>query len=493
MEKPPSSKRTGPAAREFDIRELRAFAKGEGVSLESLVEAIEEPTDLSIVEAFIRAGKDQRVCVDGRFELIEQVGQGSFGRVFLARDRELGRKVAVKIMPLVRDPSGPEFTEREGQMLAALEHPNVVRIYDHGRGEDYRYLVLEWLEGETLFLGVFGRTQAEVLACFLEAGGGLAAVHRRGLVHRDFKANNVMLDGEGRAVLVDFGLARSVDALRDHESEYLCGAITHLAPERFMGDPGSAQSDQFAFCVSLWESLTGVDPFLADSPSPPADVDGRAQYIVERLKALANGPSAGREFIPKRLRAALERGLRPNPADRWPSMEALLEALAEPPRRRWGRWLVGVLVAAFVIMSVALLALRSAPAPQVGRLPRLELPGATEMLEGTIGVAKHQPHAGHEAWSAGMYQMSVEYPRAAAWSSMLFAWMLEREGSPLGQTLSVWVTGSAARRFEMGESWEAATWARHLAATRADAVGESDMAAKQRRCAQANVLGKPCN
>lgn len=305
--------------------------------------------DLSIVIAFEAARLQRRLgvrddelfaYVNERFQLLECMGTGTFGKVYLAKDCQLSREVALKIMPR----GDPEVADREGRMLAALEHRNVVRILGHGQEEDYRWLELELLRGPTLEQWCEGKGRAEILARYLEAGAGLDAAHRRGLVHQDFKPGNVRLHDEGHAVVLDFGLARNAESLDgitaggSGSPEWgIGGTLLYMARERLLGKPGGAASDQFAFCVALWEALSGERPF------------GSAVDRAERVAALSGAPRGGHR-IPRRLRRVLERGMAPLPGERWRSMSVLLEALEGATKVVVWPWvLLGVLTVSLVV------------------------------------------------------------------------------------------------------------------------------------------------
>ena len=266
---------------------------------------------------------DRDVAVKiGRYQLLEVVGQGGMGVVWGAWDPELDRKVAIK---LVR-PSVPAARERilvEGQALAKLSHPNVVPIYDVGTLDEQVYLVMELVRGANLRIYASEpRGIREVVAVYREAGEGLAAAHAAGLVHRDFKPENAIRgETDARVRVVDFGLAQSAEG--DGE---IAGTPRYMAPEHAAGAPATAASDQFSFCVALREAITC-------SAGPKTEV-----------------------ALPRWIDAIVTRGTRPDPAQRFPSMRALLQALARDPRRVWRiRAAVGLaaiaVAAAFVIGS----------------------------------------------------------------------------------------------------------------------------------------------
>ncbi len=226
----------------------------------------------------------------GRYRLLERAGAGGFGVVWSAWDPQLERRVAIKIVK-PRSAATRETMMLEGQALAKLAHPNVVTIYDVGSLDDQVYLVMEWIAGVT-FRGL-ARPPRNVVANYLAAGAGLAAAHRAGIVHRDIKPDNLMLGDDGRVRVVDFGLARAAAA----EGEP-AGTPRYQAPEQAEGRPATALSDQYAFGVSLRESLGEVPRWI--------------EPIIARSTATI-------------------------PADRFPTLEAMLARLGRDPRRVWRR------------------------------------------------------------------------------------------------------------------------------------------------------------
>lgn len=290
------------------------------------------------------------VVIAGRYELVRRIGRGGHGTVYEASERGLERRVAVKVLPL----GDPDEAEREGQALAQLHHPNVVAIHSHGRGSDYRYFVLQLLEGPTLREWCSGKSPADIVTKYVEAGRGLEAAHHAGLVHRDFKPSNVRIGSSGEAVVVDFGLARHLRSLDEDSGEQrrVVGTIPYVAPERLLGQLGDERSDQWSFCVALWEALAGVNPFGACTEETSAS---------ERYKSIQSGPQGG-EKIPKRVRRALGRGLSILPHDRFRSVDELIAEISERPKKRsrWADAVVGTLIA----LIVSVLVLRIFPMPQ---------------------------------------------------------------------------------------------------------------------------------
>ncbi len=299
-----------------------------------------------------------------RFALLARVGAGASGVVYAAYDPRLDRKVALK---LIRVPDGPGAEERrrrwlrEGQAMARLSHPNVLPVYDAGALGDELFLAMEFVDGGTLrgWLAREPRGAREVIEHFCAAGRGLAAAHAAGVVHRDFKPDNVLVGRDGRVRVADFGLSRSPGEgpavsganetgepeatvegpLHVTRTGAVLGTPAYMAPEQLRGEVATARSDQFSFCVALWEALYGARPFpQEDLPEALAAMDAGA---VE--------PPPEAAAVPRPVRRALVRGLAADPSERHPSMGHLLEALTPPRAARralWGGAGVGALVLA---------------------------------------------------------------------------------------------------------------------------------------------------
>jgi serine/threonine-protein kinase len=298
---------------------------------------------------------DENAQID-RYVLGPLLGYGGMGVVYAARDPALNRDVALKVL---RNRAGQEAVQtiaarmrREAQAMASLSHPNVVTVFDVGSSEDRVWIAMEKVEGGTLreWLKV-RRTWREIVAIFLQAGRGLAAAHEAGIVHRDFKPENVLVGKDGRARVGDFGLARLSVPEEAHDrgaalaslgttvsrEGVLAGTPAYMAPDQLRGARGNEQSDQFSFCVALYEALYGARPF-----------DGATVFAL--LQTMASGrlrsPSPG-SSAPRWIRAILARGLRAKPEERYPSMRALLSALeTDPNRRRRRRVAAGVALGA---------------------------------------------------------------------------------------------------------------------------------------------------
>jgi tetratricopeptide (TPR) repeat protein len=287
----------------------------------------------------------RRGAMIGRFVVLGPLGAGGTGVVLSAYDPDLDRKVAIKLLHGSQWHGSPAVTQerltQEAQTMARLAHPNVVAVYEFGAGEGAPYVVMELVDGSTLrgWLGA-ARPWPQVVELFRQAGAGLAAAHRAGIVHRDFKPENVLVGSDGRARVSDFGLAFASADVDARSPGTFAGTPPYMSPEQRRGGSTDARSDQFSFCVALWEALHGERPFADDRPEAP-----RAQ--------------PKRSEVPGRINAVVARGLAVDPAERWPSMEALLAALARDPsaaRRRAG--------AAVAIVALAVAAVWMAVRPR---------------------------------------------------------------------------------------------------------------------------------
>ncbi|WPB81553.1 serine/threonine-protein kinase [Archangium violaceum] len=299
----------------------------------------------------------------GRYVVLALLGQGAMGVVYAAYDPELDRQIALKLLR-ARGQEAHELKQRllrEAQSLARLSHTNVVAIYDVGTCEEGVFLALELVEGATL-AGWLEQPHSwrEVLRVFLEAGQGLAAAHAAGLVHRDVKPSNILVGNDGRARITDFGLAgppnRNGKAVSPSSegpaaedvstgsltrTGALVGTPAYMAPEQLQGQRADALSDQFCFCVALYEALFGIRPFAGHDPE-------------ERLRAMREGrvqPPSTRSPVPTGVRCAILKGLRYDPADRHASMEALLTAL-QPRSRHALPWVAAALTVPLLFVLV---------------------------------------------------------------------------------------------------------------------------------------------
>ena len=310
-----------------------------------------------------------------RFAVLRELGRGAMGVVYAGYDEELDRRVAIKLVDRgdpTRASLGRNQLLREAQALARLIHPNVVAVFDAGVHDGRVYLAMEYVHGVDLqqWLAAGPRGWREVAATFLQAGAGLLAAHKVGLVHRDFKPSNVLVGDDGRVRVADFGLAtprgdepgdaavtQDIDLHRSPGARSqlaatvagagaLVGTPAYMAPEMFHRAPATAASDQYAFCVALYEALHGRLPFAADS---------LVALVYEVLHAeLPTAPP--NPAVPAWLHALVLRGLARDPAQRFPDLGALLVELARDPeaerlrRRTRRRQLIAAVVLTLLVV-----------------------------------------------------------------------------------------------------------------------------------------------
>ncbi len=283
-------------------------------------------------------GDDESVQI-GRYEILRRVGRGGMGTVYLARDHELDRNVAVKLLRPDRA-AGGERMLLEARALARLAHPNVVTVHEVGRHGDRVFIAMEWIEGRTLraWSSDGTRAPAEIGRVLAQVARGLGAAHRAGLVHRDVKPDNVILGDDGRVRVVDFGVAKANDAddarrtpstsvrdggasVRDGgaltQTGALLGTPGYMAAEQFLGEPTDARTDVFALCVVIYEAFTGQRPFDGDDAVSVA-------YAVMQGEPKPLSTTA----MPTPLAALVMRGLQRHAADR-PALDSLAEALEQ--------------------------------------------------------------------------------------------------------------------------------------------------------------------
>ncbi|WAS90587.1 serine/threonine-protein kinase [Nannocystis punicea] len=303
----------------------------------------------------------------GRFTVLKLLGQGGMGVVYACYDDQLDRKVAVKVLhgEVVREKeTAQKRLLREAQAMARLSHPNIVAVHEVGQTDGMVYVAMEFVRGLSLDAWVHEpRPWKEILSVFLQAGRGLAAAHKAGLVHRDFKPQNAMIDDEGQVKVLDFGLARLSDGdLREEDLAgvpagpedavpllmrpltrmgVILGTPAYMSPEQHLGALATAESDQFSFCVSLYQSLYGRLPFSTESFAAMRDdvVHGRV------------APAPSGSPVPSRVFKALRRGMMAAPGDRFAAMTDLLAALERDPGVAYRR--VAALAATAVVAGVA--------------------------------------------------------------------------------------------------------------------------------------------
>jgi serine/threonine-protein kinase len=267
---------------------------------------------------------------DGRYRIERKLGAGGMADVYLAEDQELGRRVAIKILNS-RHGNDDQFIERfrrEAKNAAALNHPNIVSIYDRGEAEDTYYIAMEFLDGRTLKELIIGRGAAPINVAIEYARQILSALrfaHRHGIVHRDIKPHNVLVDGEGRVKVTDFGIARAGTSQMT-ETGSIVGTAQYLSPEQAKGGEVDPRSDLYSLGVVLYELLTGKTPFDGETP---------VEIAMKHLSTTPKPPSKLRPDVPRELDMVVMRALAKNPDERYQSadeMEGDLERVARGAR-----------------------------------------------------------------------------------------------------------------------------------------------------------------
>jgi len=339
----------------------------------------------------------------GRFELKDKLGAGAMGVVWRAHDPKLGRDVALKLLRHA-DESLTERLVREARSMAQVNHPNVVTVFEVGEAGGQAFIAMELVEGKSLrqWKSSVKPSVSEIVEHYLAAAAGLAAAHARGIIHRDFKPDNVLVGSDGRVRVTDFGLAAakpgesaklSPQAIADVNlttSGSVLGTPAYMAPEQFVGGNVDPRTDQFNFCVALYEALYSERPF-----------EGRT--FEELGDAVSEGkvkpPPAGTP-VSGTLRALVLKGLSVAPGDRFPNMDALIVELGRDRAKPWRRTAVvsAVLAAVLAIGLVADFEVRERLAGQIRQSFELtgnQLALATERLrkdfELVSRAADHEP------------------------------------------------------------------------------------------------------
>jgi eukaryotic-like serine/threonine-protein kinase len=253
-----------------------------------------------------------------RYRILKQLGAGASSVVFAAFDLQLRRGIALKLLC----PGYGVEAIREARAMASVSHPNVLQVYDAGTLHDAAYLTMELIRGSTLSEWArIPRSAKEIAAAMVQAGRGLAAAHAAGIVHRDFKPANVLIDRRGEVKVADFGLAArarraAADSMRDRRAAMTgarMGTEPYMSPETALGRNADARSDQFSFCATLYELLAGARLFTNGTA---ADIP--AAFVEDRIRDLR------RRGVSRRLCRILARGLAYDPDARYPSMNALV-------------------------------------------------------------------------------------------------------------------------------------------------------------------------
>ncbi len=320
------------------------------------------------------ASVDRDTMIDGRYRVIKRLGSGGMADVYLVEDQQLGRHVALKLLyrHLAEDVQFVERFRREASSAAGLQHPNIVSIFDRGEWNGTYYIAMEYVEGHTLKEVIRERGPAppeaasDILLQILRAA---RFAHQRGVVHRDLKPQNVLIDGDGRVQVTDFGIARA-GASDMTETGSIMGTAQYLSPEQAQGRPVDARSDLYSIGIILYELLTGRVPFDAESP------------VSVALKQVSEAPIPPRELdptLPPALEGVVLRALEKDPSRRFQSADEFIEALhaarmspnavvveEAPPieeileeddraGRRWWLWLLILLAVAAIALGAYLL------------------------------------------------------------------------------------------------------------------------------------------
>jgi beta-lactam-binding protein with PASTA domain len=256
---------------------------------------------------------------DGRYLIVRKLGSGGMANVYLAQDQELGRRVAIKILDdrHARDDQFVERFRREAQNAAGLSHPNIVSIYDRGDSEGTYYIAMEHVEGRTLkeLLVARGPSPLGIAIDYTrQILSALRFAHRNGIVHRDIKPHNVIVDGEGRVKVMDFGIARAGAASQMTEAGSIIGTAQYLSPEQARGAPVDQTSDLYSTGIVLYELLTGSVPFTGETP---------VEIAMKHLSQAPVPPSVRRPEVPRDLDYVVLRALAKDPADRYHSAEEM--------------------------------------------------------------------------------------------------------------------------------------------------------------------------
>ena len=317
--------------------------------------------ELQTVDAQPRSGRARAASRIGRFSVLHRIGAGGMGEVLAAYDDQLDRKVAIKLVAPHLSGSSQGRVRREAQAMARVDHENVLRVYEAGEHDGQTFIAMEFVDGLDLraWQDEAPRGWEDVLAVYVQAGRGLAAAHEAGLMHRDFKPHNAMMDAAPplRVRVLDFGLAgqhgeaasttpmsddRRADSFATPITQTgdIMGTPAYMAPEQIQGTTATATADQFSFCVALWEALYGERPFGQPTTT--------AELFADVLDGNIRDPPADAD-APGWIPPVLRRGLAVDPDDRWPDMKALLAELSRDRNARVRNVALGVVAVATLV------------------------------------------------------------------------------------------------------------------------------------------------
>jgi serine/threonine-protein kinase len=372
--------------------------------------------------------------IAGRYEVEELVGHGGMSSVYKARDALLERHVALKILheQYSNDEDFVERFKREARSVAQLQHPNIVTVIDRGEEDGRQYIVFEYVDGENLKERVVRNGRLEVrdaLEIAVEVARGLAFAHEQGLVHRDVKPQNILLNGDGRAKVTDFGIARTVDVDGMTQTGTVLGTSNYIAPEQASGQRVDVQSDVYALGAVLYELLAGEVPFPGES------------FVVVAMKHMHEpAPSLldVRGDVPLRVAAAVDRALEKDPEQRFPTMDAFaaeLEAClaeldrgddadatmviassaaasgAKPRRRKVSRWPIVIGVLALVAIAAIVIGLLAIPGTNENGPP----PATTRVA--LTGITSFDPYGDNKTENSGAAPNVTDGNQATYWST----------------------------------------------------------------------------
>jgi tetratricopeptide (TPR) repeat protein len=397
----------------------------------------------------------------GRFEILHPIGAGGMGIVFAARDTDLHRTVAIKLLRFIARETTDGARARmlsEARTMARVEHPNVATVHEVGVHDGRVFIVMDWVRGGDLraWTQLKPRHWEEIVDAWLGAAAGLAAIHDRGLVHRDFKPHNVLIDEQARALVTDFGLVDVAQHTDPDEDDHaspgdatrtraLLGTPRYMAPEQLACEAVGPAADQFAFCVSLWEALHGAHPFG----------EGAREAHEWLARKHAGAPSRRADSkVPVAVDAVLRRGLALDPRGRYPDMPALSGALrlARDAHRRRKRVIVASVGAMAVLaagLAIGASAGASAELAAQGR-ERARREGACEQSAALVGLDWNDE--ARTRARAGLLASST--PHAVQTADKVTPWLDEYAAQWRSARVEV------CRRADVHEIWDASLAAR---------------------------------
>ncbi|MEZ4448025.1 MAG: serine/threonine-protein kinase [Nannocystaceae bacterium] len=477
------------AIHQADARELERSAADAGVDLGAEAEALRQrflarvararESSSSLHETVAADDAPRRIEIPesprlrpvpakiGRYSILRRLGVGGMGIVYAAYDEDLDRKIAIKVVAAQRraDDRRQDRLRREAQAMARVSHPNVVTVHEVGVTDDQLFIAMEFVAGPTLqgWLAERPRSWREVILVFEQAARGLQAIHDAGLVHRDFKPANVILGDDGRVRVLDLGLvgAERIDdaigpaGLTSSTASKLRASLTltgervgtpaYMSREQFLGVELTPASDQYSLCIALFEALHGEHPFGIERLS-----ELQANVIAGRVRAPSD-PSR----VPGWLHAIVLRGLRSDPSARFPSMQALCEALGRD-RARAHRWLLGGALGV-TLASVAAVAINLSHQAG-GAVPVCE--GAEDEIAATWSTEQHPKIRGSIAAVDRPYAPEVAERALEGLDTYAHAWALAHRSACLAhargehspQILDQRMACLAARRQALAET-----------------------------------------